>query len=78
MKNGLQTIMFTVASPEHSKDVTRASSIFASIDAGTKLTKGLQDVDVVTAHKVLSQVHYGHHESLLRAHTQNKELWVVL
>lgn len=72
MNNRLQTIMFMVALPEHGEDVTRAGSIFASIDASTKLTQGLQDVQVVTAHKVLSQVHYGHHESLLQAQMEKK------
>lgn len=47
--------------PEHGENVTRASCIFASVDAGTELTQGLQDVDVVAADKVLSQVHDGHH-----------------
>lgn len=53
--------------PEHGEDVTRTGCIFSSIDASTKLTQRLQDVHVVAAHKVLCQVHYGHHESLLEA-----------
>lgn len=65
--------MFIVVLPEHGKDVTRAGSILASIDASTKLTQGLQDVQVVTAHKVLGQVHYGHHESLLQAQMKKKQ-----
>ena len=64
------TSLFIIALPEHGKNVTRAGSIFASIDASTKLTERLQDVHVVTAHKVLGQVHNGHHESLL--HRQKK------
>lgn len=70
----LHTIAFMVALPEHSEDVTRTGSIFASIDASTKLTQGLQDVQVVTANEVLSQVHYGHHESLLQAQTEGPSL----
>lgn len=67
------TIMFRVALPKHGEDVTRAGSIFASIDASTKLTQGLQDVHVVTAHKVLGQVHYGHHKSLLQTQLGNRQ-----
>lgn len=52
--------------PEHGEDVTGAGSIFASIDASTKLTQRLQDVQVVAAHKILGQVDDGHHESLLQ------------
>lgn len=64
--------MFIVTLPEHGEDVTRAGSIFASIDASTKLTQRLQDVHVVTAHKVLGQVHDSHHESLLRGQIENR------
>ncbi len=41
--------------PKHSEDVTRAGSIFAAVDTGTKLTERLKDVDIVAAHKVLGQ-----------------------
>lgn len=54
--------------PEHGEDITRTGSIFASIDTSTKLTQWLEDVHIVAAHKVLSQVHNGHHESLLHGH----------
>lgn len=69
--------LFTVSLPEHGEDVTGARSIFASIDASTKLTQWLQDVHIVTAHKVLGQVHYGHHESLLQGQMRNGRLVVV-
>lgn len=68
--------MFIAALPEHGEDVTRAGSILAPIDASTELTQGLQDVHVVTAHKVLGQVHYGHHESLLQRQMGN--VWSVI
>lgn len=58
--------------PEHGEDVTGTGCIFSSIDASTKLTQRLQDVHVVAAHKVLSQVHYGHHESLLEVRMKEK------
>lgn len=60
--------------PEHGEDVTRTGCIFSSIDASTKLTQRLQDVHVVAAHKVLCQVHYGHHESLLEVRTKEKDM----
>lgn len=66
MNKRLQGTMFIAVLPEHGKDITRTGSILASIDASTKLAQGLQDVQVVTAHKVLGQVHNGHHESLLQ------------
>lgn len=62
-----------VASPEHGEDVTRAGGVFAPVDASAELTQRLQDVHVVAAHKVLSQVHDGHHERLLRANAQNNQ-----
>lgn len=58
-------IFFVMVLPEHGEDITRARSIFPSIDTSTKLTQRLQDVHIVAAHKVLSQVHDGHHERLL-------------
>lgn len=64
--------MFVVASPEHGEDVTGAGGVFASVDASTELTERLQDVHVVTAHKVLGQVHDGHHESLLQGPMGNR------
>lgn len=70
-KQMTQTVTAGRYLPEHGEDITRAGSIFASIDSSTKLTERLQDVDVVAAHKVLSQVHNGHHESLLHGHMGN-------
>ena len=52
-------------SPEHGKDITGAGSILAAVDAGAELTQRLEDVHVVAAHKVLRQIHDGHHEGLL-------------
>ncbi len=52
--------------PKHSEDVTRAGSIFAAVDTGTKLTERLKDVDIVAAHKVLGQIHDSHHQGLLQ------------
>lgn len=62
----IKPLCLCVALPEHGEDVTRAGSIFASVDASTELTQWLQYVHIVTAHKVLGQVHDGHHESLLQ------------
>lgn len=62
----------TAALPQHGEDITRAGGIFASVDASAKLAKGLQDVDVVAAHKVLSQVDDGHHERLLKTKTADE------
>lgn len=64
----LQLQMSSVVLPEHGEDVTRAGSVFASVDTSTELTQRLQDVHVVAAHKVLGQVHDGHHQSLLQGH----------
>ena len=51
--------------PKHGEDVTRAGSIFASVDTSTKLTQGLKEVQVVATHKVLGQVDDGAHQGIL-------------
>ena len=51
--------------PELCEDVTGASSILATMEPGTKLTNGLQQVYVVAAYKVLRQVDDGAHQWIL-------------
>ena len=52
----------TIYTPELSKDITGTSSILSSKDTGTKLSNGLQEIQVVAAHKVLGQVDDGGHQ----------------
>ena len=47
--------------PEHCEDVSRTSRILATMQPGTKLTNGLQEVQIIATHKVLSQIDNGHH-----------------
>ena len=47
------------------KDVPGACSILSSMQPSAKLSERLQEVDIVTAHKVLGQVDDGGHEGLL-------------
>ena len=44
-------------------------SVLAPVEPGAKLPQGLEQVDVVAAHKGLGQVHDGGHEALLRGGT---------
>ena len=51
--------------PEHGEDVTWAGRIFASLQTSSKLTNRHQNIDVVTAYKVLCQVDDSCHQRLL-------------
>lgn len=52
--------------PEHGEDVSRAGRVLAAMQPGSKLTQRLQQVQVVTSHKVLSQTHNSHHQRDLK------------
>lgn len=48
--------------PQHCEDVSGTGRILASLQPGSKLTNGLEQIDVVGAHIVLGQVDDGGHE----------------
>ena len=52
--------------PEHGEDVSRAGRVLAAVEPSAELTHGLQQIQVVAPHKVLSQADDGHHQRDLR------------
>ena len=74
MPNSFQTFMNAQGTknqtflylPEGSEDITGTGSVLAAMYAGTKLSDGLEYIDVVWSDKILSQVDDGSHQSVLQ------------
>jgi len=64
--------------PEHGEDVTWASRVFASLQTSSKLTNRHQNVDIVAADKVLSQIDDSRHQRLLKSIPQHLHILGIL
>lgn len=62
----LKAVRTLQCQPQHGEDVSRARRVLPTMQPCAKLADGLQQVEVVTAHKVLSEVYDGHHQRCLQ------------